>query len=1202
MEATRTIKIFLASSEELAEERIKFGDFIRELDYDYELRGIRIKLIKWEDFFSGDSGRPKQDEYNDKVKECDLFVALFHTIAGEHTIEEYNVAKQTQKSIGTPTIFVFCRKLKETEREDPSLTNFKEKLLKDIRHYWDKYQNSEMLQLKFVMQFIKLETRLWNDLKVEDGIIRLGSKTIAQMANLQFAIGNEDYQRIIQRLSKLPEEIEKTRKKLERHPDDEDYLNDFHNLLDEQNELQEKLEQQQQYLFDTAKRVVQLQSDHISARMRRAMDALDEGKIREANIILDEVEDDARHNLEDYKQSKEITEQKRQIIIANIEELLLKIPTVMADCSKAINDRIAKAIELYTQADETALAINYDKEKLSQLLYDYATFLDDYAYYDKAFAIIQRQIKMIDTDCDKKALSYLRQGMIYYHLALFNESIASYEQALSIQKKYLSLNHPDLARTYNRIAKVLNTQGEYERAVGFAKMAQKRENSLSSANSYESFVPELWQKGEEKKALEFSIKALEIKRKLLKELSLNGNTNSDKSDKNVLLVEIANSQRSVGDSYRYLGEHKKSLKEYKEALQIHIDTLGENHPETALSYGCVGVAYMNLQNYQEALKNTLKGMDIREYKLGNKHPKTAESYYWLGEIYSQPWESQDFDMALKYLQKAKSIREKAYGLKHKETLFVYNKIGDVCYEKQDYKTSKAYYIKCLQMINSRGRLSKDDVYTTMILNNSLGLIERMLPDGDSNIEWSYFSNALDKYKTIVDEEDVTTSTLYYNIACACEDREDYGAALDYYQRALPLYEKFYKNDVIAIASLHINIGMMYFRIDGGKESKENIINEHKHIKRALDICIARYGINSIETANIYQSIGRYYYDKKDYGKAQEYYFKALEIRGKECGNESIDAAHSYNDIGTIYFAIKDYNNALHYFSHANSIKEKVLRKDNSEYKEFIVSYENLANTFQSMGDYNKALDYFLKEQALVEKKMGAKNPNMININFNLGVTYFLLEQYSDASEYFVKSMIDSEKLHGNEHIETITTIYYIGLTYYHLGKYDNALEYLEKVIKKQEKLLGKEHINTASTYYWIGLTNYNLRKYNVALEHLEKALKVYEKLYGKEHLDAATIYYQIGMIYYDIDDLTNALEYNFKSLKIREKELGTGHLDTANSYCSIGMVYYRLNDFSKALGYIEKALKTRKEKLAHNHPDIIMAQNQIDIIKNSKRL
>ena len=127
----RTIKIFLASSEELAEERIRFGDFIRQLDDTYEQRGFRIKLSKWEDLPSGDDGKPKQEEYNAKVRECDMFVSLFYTVAGKYTQEEYAVAKSVQAQRGNPTIYVYYRELKEGEKEDPSLTEFKSRLLNE---------------------------------------------------------------------------------------------------------------------------------------------------------------------------------------------------------------------------------------------------------------------------------------------------------------------------------------------------------------------------------------------------------------------------------------------------------------------------------------------------------------------------------------------------------------------------------------------------------------------------------------------------------------------------------------------------------------------------------------------------------------------------------------------------------------------------------------------------------------------------------------------------------------------------------------------------------------------------------------------------------------------------------------------------------------------------------------------------------------
>ena len=85
----RTIKIFLASSEELENDRNAFGNLIRRLDNIYEKQGIRIELFEWEDYDSAYNDRRKQDEYNDKVRASDMFLALFYKKAGKYTIEEW---------------------------------------------------------------------------------------------------------------------------------------------------------------------------------------------------------------------------------------------------------------------------------------------------------------------------------------------------------------------------------------------------------------------------------------------------------------------------------------------------------------------------------------------------------------------------------------------------------------------------------------------------------------------------------------------------------------------------------------------------------------------------------------------------------------------------------------------------------------------------------------------------------------------------------------------------------------------------------------------------------------------------------------------------------------------------------------------------------------------------------------------------------
>ena len=92
MEVTRTIKIFLASSDELGTERAVIGDLVRRLNKMYEKRGLQVDLFKWEDFDAAYNNRRKQDEYNDEIRASDMFMALFWKKAGVFTIEEFDVA------------------------------------------------------------------------------------------------------------------------------------------------------------------------------------------------------------------------------------------------------------------------------------------------------------------------------------------------------------------------------------------------------------------------------------------------------------------------------------------------------------------------------------------------------------------------------------------------------------------------------------------------------------------------------------------------------------------------------------------------------------------------------------------------------------------------------------------------------------------------------------------------------------------------------------------------------------------------------------------------------------------------------------------------------------------------------------------------------------------------------------------------------
>ena len=384
----RTIKIFLASSEELAEERIRFGDFIRQLDDMYEVRDYRIKLYKWEDFPSGDNGKPKQDEYNEKVSECDMFVGLFHTKAGPFTLEEYETAKRTQKSEGKPTLYIFCRELAEGEKEDTSLTEFKARLLNDIRHYWNKYNNSDSLKLQFILQLMMVENRHWDNLTVKNGSIRFGDIEIAQMDSLRFASENIVYQEMQQQLNYVENELLNLKNKIKQSPTD-DVLQEYTRKIEERDVLKKNFNLHQQQLLDTAKRLAEMQLEQVSDKLHLAIEAFDNGEIERANQILEELSNEADRFVLQFNQERTVAHKYVEVYHTSAKEVLLN-PNIAED------ERVLRAYDYYRKADSLAEKGGLDRKKYSKLLFDYAQFLYSYQIDMNAGGEVLQRLKFLD--------------------------------------------------------------------------------------------------------------------------------------------------------------------------------------------------------------------------------------------------------------------------------------------------------------------------------------------------------------------------------------------------------------------------------------------------------------------------------------------------------------------------------------------------------------------------------------------------------------------------------------------------------------------------------------------------------------------------------------------------------------------------------------------------------------------------------------
>ena len=153
-----TIKIFLASSSELQDDRRDFEIFISRKNKDWVAKGVFLHLVIWEDFFDAVSKTRLQDEYDKAIRECDVFVMLFRTKVGQYTEEEFEAAFGQFKATNKPFIFTYFRDGGGPAGGDAaSVTAFKDKL-GQLGHFYTRYGNSDKLALHFSEQLDKLAT------------------------------------------------------------------------------------------------------------------------------------------------------------------------------------------------------------------------------------------------------------------------------------------------------------------------------------------------------------------------------------------------------------------------------------------------------------------------------------------------------------------------------------------------------------------------------------------------------------------------------------------------------------------------------------------------------------------------------------------------------------------------------------------------------------------------------------------------------------------------------------------------------------------------------------------------------------------------------------------------------------------------------------------------------------------------------------
>ena len=224
--------------------------------------------------------------------------------------------------------------------------------------------------------------------------------------------------------------------------------------------------------------------------------------------------------------------------------------------------------------------------------------------------------------------------------------------------------------------------------------------------------------------------------------------------------------------------------------------------------------------------------------------------------------------------------------------------------------------------------------------------------GEYQASLEYYEKALTRKLQILSEDDPSLANTYTCCGVAYLRKNQFDRALEFYQKALNIYKQAYGEDDQDVAMCLFNIGdVKVFQ----KRFEESV---HMH-EQALNIWTKYLPENHPDLARSHMAIAVAQNELLLGNEALEHYKKALDIVTNSLPPIHPTIASLYDSIGKLYYSTGNNQCAHEYFEAAFNLKQKLYSADHLNMAE---SYHNIGLIYKENGDWRKATS--LLEQAL----------------------------------------------------------------------------------------------------------------------------------------------------------------------------------------------------------------------------------------------
>jgi tetratricopeptide (TPR) repeat protein len=732
MKTQQTMKIFIASSSEMHHERIVLSDLFTDMSSDEMI----YQPVKWEYVDKAVRTERKEDQYLQRLHDCDVCITMLWKSLGLYTVEEFNDAIKRQKNGENPKkVFVLIKNDKSDVK--PELLAFINKLKrqhKDIIRYFS--NDSELKSI--VGDLLTHDVVVANSVEKSKDAILIKDIYVMVAADGEL---NEDMMEFADVIAHLNEVLVPRGIRLHRVKWSQGVINEF----------MQKVNNCEMCLNLYWRDLPENSSEEIN-RSFRAM--LKGDNPRHLYIFFKEPCDEITKALSEFKNSFEseyghfycryenvdtmclhfilqlmmlkngladnmINNESGYVMVGNLPMVNLnKIPFAqynrdfqrMSERFFGLPKEIGQARELVKTYPENPIFERQLQEKLDK----YNELKKEFNQYQKFLFDVAKRITQLQrenmTDRMRRAVKAFNTGDVYRANVILDEAIEDAKNLLENYKMhkvitegirkniFYAIDELMLATATimadakqpieERIEKVKQLYSQADEMANEVNLDKNKHIKLLS--EYAMFVTLYCSENVEncKKAIALDERLIEM---------------ADNS-KGGFELSIADSYERIGTLYNMLREHKQSLINHKKAFTIRKKILGSDNPVTAKYYNNIGVVYMyraRKGDSDKAYINLEKAADIWELDSNTNAALLATAYNNLstlcmdndilyvknGEIIDAVW----------YAKKSVSMCRKSFGLNHFETAVSYDTLAHALIHSGNayYKNNGDFYDFCL---------------------------------------------------------------------------------------------------------------------------------------------------------------------------------------------------------------------------------------------------------------------------------------------------------------------------------------------------------------------------------------------------------------------------------------------------------------------------------------------------------------------------